>query len=352
MGRAGKALIMGSLLALIVSAWLLSCKQRPITEKIKAEPLIVLPADATIVGGVEIGQFGEQKEKPEFAEEMLAAQMKEVKEMLERIKTKANLNLPDDLDRVVFGLSNVGPQEPTIVALFQGRFDPAAITSAVKEEIQDYTFEEKTFDSYKYTVMESSQGDRVAFGFPVSEFAVLSSNEEALKTALGQFTKPAKSVMDNKEIASLLAKVDRTGIWIAGLVPAEMEESVKDVPQFAALGKLKKFSMIMNTTKGVNLELAGYCTTSDEATGVKDAVKSLLEQSKFFIGFMPQGQELMKLYEKIQVTADAATAKLSFSLNEEEIKQLQETFAEMKKEMEMPEMPEPMDLPPPVEEVE
>ena len=131
-----------------------------------------------------------------------------------------------------------------------------------------------------------------------------------------------------------------------------MEESVKDVPQFAALGKLKKFSLIMNTTKGVNLELAGYCTTSDEATGVKDAVKSLLEQSKFFIGFMPQGQELMKLYEKIQVTADAATAKLSFSLNEEEIKQLQETFAEMKKEMEMPEMPEPMDLPPPVEEVE
>jgi len=349
MGRAGKALIMGSLLALIMSAWLLSCKQRPPTDRIKADPLIVLPEDATIVGGVTIYQLGEEKEKPEFAEEMLGAQIKNLKEMLERLEAKANLNLPDDLDRVVFGISNVGPQEPTIVALFQGRFDPAAITNAIKDEFQDATFEEKTFDSYKYTIIESSPGDRIAFGFPVSEFAVLSNDEEALKTALGQFTKPAKSVMDNKEMASLLAKVDRTGIWIAGLVPAEMEESVKDVPQFAALGKLKKFSMMLNTTKGVNLELAGYCTTSDEATGVKDAVKSLLEQSKFFIGFVPQGEQLMKLYEKIQLTADGATAKLSFSLSEEEINQLQETFAEMKKAMEVP---EPMDLPPPVEEVE
>lgn len=353
MGRASKALIMGSLLALIVSAWLLSCKQRPTTEKIKAEPLIVLPVDATIVGGVEIGSLGEQKEKPEFAEEMLPAQMKEVKEMLERIKTKANLNLPEDLDRVVFGLSKVGQGEPTIVALFQGRFDPEAITTAVKEEIRDYTFEDKTFDAYKYTVMESSRGDRVAFGFPVSEFAVLSNDEEALKTALGQFKKPAKSVMDNKEMASLLKNIDRaSNVWLAGLVPAEVEEQVKDNPQAAALGKVKKFSMMLKATKGVDLELAGYCTTPEDATSVKDTITATFEQFKFVFAIIPQGQELMKLYEKIQVTADGATAKLSFSLSEEEIKQLQETFAEIKKEMEFPGMPEPMDLPPPVEEVE
>ncbi len=350
MGRAGKTLIMGSLLVLTVSAWFLSCKQKPITEKIKAEPLIVLPVDATIVGGVAIDQLGEQKEKSEFAEKMLGAQMEEVKEMLERIKTKANLNLPEDLDRVVFGLSKVGQGEPTIVALFQGRFDPAAITSAVKEEIQDCTFEEKTFDAYKYTVVGQEEDDWLAFGFPASEFAVLSNDEEALKTALGQFKKPAKSVMDNKEISSLLGNVDRaSNFWIAGLVPAEVEESAKEVPQVAALGNLKKFSMMLKATKGVDLELAGYCTTSDEATGVKDAVKSLLEQTKFFLGLMPQAEQLMKLYENIQVTADGATAKLSFSLSEEEIKQLQEMFAEMQKEMGMP---EPMDLPAPVEEVE
>ena len=346
MGRAGKALIMGSLLALIMSAWLLSCKQQPPTDRIKADPLIVLPVDATIVGGVEIGSLGEQKEKPEFAKEMLGAQVEEVKEMLERIKTKANLNLPEDLDRVVFGLSNVGPQEPTIVALFQGRFDPEAITSAVKEEVQDCTFEDKTFDSYKYTVMGQEGDDWLAFGFPASEFAVLSNDEEALKTALGQFTKPAKSVMDNKEIASLLGNVDRTSnFWLAGLVPAEVEERVKDNPQAAALGKVKKFSMMLKATKGVDLELAGYCTTPEEATSVKDTIADSLEQFKFLFAIIPQGQELMKLYDKIQVTADGATAKLSLSLSEEEIKQLQETIAEIQETL----IPEPMDLPPPVE---
>lgn len=341
MGRAGKALIMVSLLALTVSAWFLSCKQRPITEKIKAEPLIVLPEDATIVGGLEIGQI---------SEDSLLFQTEEVKQGLEEIKAKTKLDLLKDLDRAVFGLSNVGPQEPTFVALVQGRFDPAAITSALKEEYQDGKVEEKTADPYKYTVMEKS-GEKVAFGFPASEFAVLSNDEEALKTALRQFDKPTNSVMDNKEIASLLGNIDRTSnFWLAGLVPEEMEEQVKDNPQVAALGKVKKFSIELKCTKEVDLGLAWYCTTAEEATGVKDTVESGLQQSKFFIGFVPQGEQLMKLYEKIQVTADGATAKLSFSLSEEEIKQLQETFAEMKKEMEMP---EPMDLPPPViEEVE
>ncbi len=343
MGRASKTLIMGSLLALIVSAWLLSCQQRPPTDRIKAEPLIVLPEDATIVGGLEIGQINEDS---------LLFQTEEVKQGLEEIKAKTKLDLLKDLDRAVFGLSKVGAQESTIVALVQGQFDPAAITSALKEEFQDGKVEEKTADPYNYTVMEKG-GEKVAFGFPVSESFVLSNNEEALKSALRQFDKPTKSVMDNKEISSLLGNVDRTSnFWLAGLVPEEMEEQVKDNPQAAALGKVKKFSIELKCTKEVDLGLAGYCATAEEATGVKDAVKSALEQFKFAFAFIPQGEQLMKLYEKIQVTADGATAKLSFSLSEEEIKQLQETFAEMKKEMEMPGMPEPVDLPPPVEEVE
>lgn len=338
MGRAGKTLVVGSLLAFIVGAWLLGCQQRPAVERIKAEPLIILPADATIVGGVSFSSMAQKQGKPKFAEKMLGSMLEEAKEIAERIKTKGNLHLPEDLDRALFGLSKVEQAELTFTAVFQGRFDPAAITTAVKEEIQDCTFEDKTFDSYKYTVAESKQGDRVVFGFPVSEFAVLSNNEEALKTAMGQFAKPANSVMDNKEMTSLLANIDRTSdFWVIGLVPGKMEESVKDAPQFAALGKLKKFSMMVKATKGFNLELAGYCTTADEASGVKDVIASLVEQSKFFIGLIPQSQELMKLYDKIQISAEGSTAKLSFSLSEEEAKQLEETFAKMKEEMEKPE---------------
>ena len=53
MGRGSKALIMGSILVLIVSGWLLSCQQRPTTDRIKTEPLTVLPEDVTIYKLVE-----------------------------------------------------------------------------------------------------------------------------------------------------------------------------------------------------------------------------------------------------------------------------------------------------------
>jgi hypothetical protein len=333
MRRATKILLMGSFLALIVCV-LSGCGQRQV-EKIKQEPLIVLPADATIVGGMELGQLN--REAPFFKQD-------EVKKLIEEIEAKTKLDVFKDLDRIVFGISNVGKSAPPSIAVFQGRFNPAEVTKTLKEQIPESTFEDKTFNSYKYTVVDTRGGPHmsISFGFPVSEFAVLSTDEQALKTALARFTKPAKSVMDNSDMASLVAKIDRTSnLWVAGLVPENVREKMKDNPQTSALEKLTQFSMTLKCIKGVDLEIAGYCSSPDEASGVKDAITTTLDQIKPVIAFVPQGEQLLNFVNKIEVSAEESIAKMKFVLTEEEVNKLMEMAEQMKEPMGPPAPMEP-----------
>ena len=242
-----------------------------------ASALDIMPEDTAIIGGMSVAKLTSSKLWEQFSPQLL--DNPEAKEGLGKLKDGCGIDLTKDLDSVVIGV-NGNMDEKGMIVLVKGKFDEPKVTKCLITMAEKETPPKKITAKTegKISAYTEEGGKTVYVGWAGSDtMVIVPAAFEGDKAALEAVLAGKSSAKNNKELASLMGKVD-TGstIWAAMVVPAEgkLKDSVANAQSEGP--PPKALWMNLAYQKDLALEIGvRFATDADAKTQVDKATKEI-----------------------------------------------------------------------------
>lgn len=268
------------------------------------DDLSLLPVDAELVVGINVGQIQQSALWKEIAEPALAKARDQHKMgKLNDVKEKCGFDPSTAIKSIAIGLKGFAAEKPDGVVVVHGldKTKTLACTDKMKDEI---TAEgsEITHDG-DVTLVKNKQGETVAIAFANDSTMVMVIGANATTAGIKTVLAGGSALKTSPAFVEMYGKVKTTdSVWVLG--------SGGLMDKAAAVGaKPKGMFGSLNVTDGLALDASLKFETPDAAAQVASKLKQ-------------QSQMAVTMVDKIDVTSEGDLAKISVVLSNQKLQAL------------------------------
>jgi hypothetical protein len=286
------------------------------------DPLSLVPADAASVAVVHLNQL---RSSPLSAKLFSDADRMTVDGDAARFLAAAHLSPKEDVDTVVVaGLPGSGG-DSAVLALFEGRFDPAKLTSATEAR----GAERKSAPGGDYVLLhektEKGRPGAVAF---VSRHLVIAGTESAVIDALAARQSGGTRFASGAGLGRQLSRIHQdASVWAlvdvarypslqrkAGRAQAQTEGNAEPATALASAMKTVSFFAVEVTPHGDGLDLSAMGLTADAESRqlLEDSLRGLLAMWRLAV--QEKSPELVSALRKFQIGSDSEAVTIRGTL--------------------------------------
>lgn len=271
---------------------------------------LLLPADATFVGGIDVKRFIQSP----FYSKYAGPHAKARPEAFRELEEKTGLNPERDVDQVIFAGTpgRTGHETGMVVAL--GRFDRAKVSRWIEVERRGVT--SKNLEAVLVYLFREGTRGAGALAFMDDRTLVMGS-QAAVEAAISSQSQDGKTLKQNATIMGLLERVrpDAT-FWAVG-DQSVLDNMLKNVATPGGSGQqimlpgLRSLTVSGDVDPMVAVEITGEADDETAAKNLADVVRGFLALAALQANQKP---ELKELASAVSVTTEAKQVRVNARL--------------------------------------
>lgn len=290
---------------------------------------LLLPADASFVGGIDVKRFTESAFYAKYASPRARSRPETFRELEE----KTGLNPERDLDQIVMAGTPAGRASSGMVVAL-GRFDRAKLSLAIEAGKRASS---KSVQGVTVYLFNENRGGAGALAF-LDDRTLLLGSQAAVEQAIASAASGGKSLKQNEAIMRLLERVrpDAT-FWMVG-DQSLLQNMPKELPagpagQQIALPGLRTLAVSGDLDPMIAVEISGEAVDEAAAKNLADVVRGFVALAALQANQKP---ELKELAAAISVTAEATSVRVNARVPYEVLDSLQAQAGEHRRPAENP----------------
>lgn len=293
-------------------------KQRERRAPVPVAALAAVPADATVVVGIDVPQLAQARVIARAVDQMLIRDP-ELAERLGRLAKDCGIDVATQVKTVLLAVGpraglGVGRQPSLLVAT--GQLGEAALTRCLQAGTGSGGGQLSVRDSGGRPLYKLTEGSRVLhFAFGQDDTVVIGADERWVLAAVGDGPK----IESSKALGPLLAEVDRgAAMWTVATMDAELGQGLARITK----GKLTTPPVALHGSLGTREGLAGAISFLMATEGDAEALVGFARGELDMITVAAQGMGLGPLVARVKVERKGAEARFRVALTDGEVKQV------------------------------
>lgn len=267
----------------------------------EVDPL--LPAETEGVVQINFRQILESDLIKKYALEQIkqALQGADAKKMMETV----GVDPLKDIDRATISFWGKDPQDMNGVGIIRGKFDPAKLYKAVEEitKKEPEKAEIVTEGTYKMVkVNPEKEGSKPVYISVADEKTIVAgSSAKLVASTLSAAAKAGKPQVKKELAAVILAQDEKASLFMCGLTEGKVDvppglniPGVDGAKLAKQLETMKSFSLTINVTGDVSLEVGMGMKDADSADDFANTVDGLVNTAKTFLPLLAAQQPAFK----------------------------------------------------------
>ncbi|NCB38138.1 MAG: hypothetical protein EOM80_05150 [Erysipelotrichia bacterium] len=296
-----------------------------------ADLMQLVPQEADFVLQINVGKFMANPAVKKALMDNLE-KSKEQKEAFDKFVADTGFNPMESLNQiVVFSSGKVDPKDPNQLAgaIFDGKFDSAKITEAIKkDENANKDVEITKIDGFDAIVPKNKKD---GFGLFLDATTAVLGAEPGVNAVKAIKMGKGKNVSEKKDLFAVLQKLDaQATLSGAGVIPTELKEKVKQNPQAAPLAALNYFFFSFNHGDNIEFNFNGEVDKKENVEAVMTSLNGFLAMLKMFAGQVPEAAEILNL---IKVASTETTVQIGLNVPKVKLEEIKKKMEERIKEM-------------------
>jgi hypothetical protein len=296
------------------------CKEKA-RERRAAVPvaaLAAIPADASVVVGIDVPQLAQAAVVARAVDQMLIRDP-ELAARLGRLAKDCGVDVTTQVKTVLLAVGprpekTVGPQSSLLVA--SGQIGEAALTRCLQAGTGGGGGQLSVRDSGGRPLYKLTEGTRVLhFAFGRDDTVVIGGDEKWVLAAVGDGPK----VETSKALGPLLEQVDRgAAVWAVATMDVDLGAGLAKITK----GKLTTPPQALHGSLATKEGLAGEVAFRMQSEGDAEALVGFARSELDMLTMAAQGMGLGPLVAKVKVERKGAEARFRVALNDAEVKQV------------------------------
>jgi hypothetical protein len=281
---------------------------------------LVLPADASFVGGIDVKRFVASPFYVRFVKERAGRQ-----DTFAQLEEKTGLNPERDLDQVYFAGTPGPAGRENGLAIVMGRFDRYALGRAIETEAKKGVTWKNVAGSTLYLFNEGERGS-TALAF-LDDHTLAIGPQPAVEAAANGRAEGGRTLLSNARIMALLERVKPgSTFWVVG-----DQSLLQNLPghlagpgsaQSVALPGLRSLTVVGDMDPLISVEATGEAADAAAAKNLADVVRGFVALATLQASQKP---ELKDLASAVSVTQDAARVQVNARIPYELLDALQKS---------------------------
>lgn len=316
--RVPAALVLVAVAGVAVLAGGCKDKKRERRAPIPVAALAAVPADATVVVGIDVAQLAQAAVVARAVDQMLIRDP-ELAARLGRLARDCGVDVTRQVKTVLLAVGPrpplaVGPQPSLLVAT--GQLGEAALTRCLQAGTGSGGGQLSVRDSGGRPLYKLTEGSRVLhFAFGQDDTVVIGPDERWVLAAVGDGPK----IESSPALGPLLAAVDRgTAMWTVATMDADLGQGLARITR----GKLTHPPVALHGSLATREGLAGAISFMMASEGDAEALVGFARGELDMITVAAQGMGLGPLVAKVKVERKGAEARFRVALSDGEVKQM------------------------------
>ncbi len=328
----GLFLILGILLATV------ACKKQPYLNTVEQTPYLGLPAGPDQIFQLNLNDFRNREDYADIKAHWESSPP--LGPFIVGLRDQVGFDLLSRADRLTIAIKGrPDPKKPgnNITIIAQGRFDNAA---SVLEKLpaflgSEYLIQPPPFRqaeefglTYHSTSAQSQFNETevydIAVSVPSTSIAIVTFNNAQMSSVLEVVSGQAKGIQQDAVWREMLKRVNiGASVWGTGNLPP-IPPKFAMLPAVTPVTKAKQFYLNVIAVRDVQADLGLVCDSIPEATALSDALKSGVAQMKVSVAALAKlAPTLAQLPDKLVITTELQTSKISLGLTSIEMRQIQ-----------------------------
>lgn len=293
-------------------------KRRERRALVPVAALTAVPADASVVVGIDVPQLAQAAVVARAVDQMLLRDP-ELAARIARLAKDCGVDVTTQVKTVVLAVGprpekNVGVQPSLLVA--SGQIGEAALTRCLQAGTGGGGGQLSVRDSGGRPLYKLTEGARVLhFAFGRDDTVVIGPDEKWVLAAVGDGPK----IEASKELGPLLEQVDRSAaMWTVATMDPELGAGLARITK----GKLGTPPLALHASLLTKDGLAGEVAFRMQSEGDADALVGFARGELSMLTMVAQGMGLGPLVAKVKVERKGAEARFRVALTDAEVKQV------------------------------
>ncbi len=280
--------------------------------------LAAVPADATVVVGIDVGQLAQAQVVARAVDQMLIRDP-DLAARLARLAKDCGVDVTHQVKSVHLALGprpSKGPAAPASLLVATGQIAEAALTQCLQAGVGSGGAQLTVRDVGGRSIYKLTEGTRVLhLAFGQADTVVIGGDEAWVLAAVGDGPK----VEASKSLAPLLATVDRSAaIWVVATMDAELGQALTRLTKGKVAAAPQALSGALVTKSG----LAGSISFFMASTGDADALVGFATDELQLLALAAQSMGLGRVVAKVKVERKGAEAQFRVTLTDSEVRQV------------------------------
>lgn len=307
------------LLALVAAVIGGGCKKKQAEERRAPVPvaaLAAIPADATVVVGIDVGQLAQAAVVARAVDQMLVRDP-ELAERLARLARDCGVDVTTAVKSVHLALgprASSGTQPSLLVAT--GKLGEAALTRCLQAGTGSGGGQLTVRDSGGRPLYKLTEGARVLhFAFGQDDTVVIGPDEGWVLAGVGAGAK----IETSASLGPLLAQVDRTAaLWAVATMDAELGQALARITRGKVAGAPRALYGALDTRAG----LSGTIAFAMASEGDAEALVGFARGELRMMAVAAQAMGLGPVVAKVKTERKGSEAQFRVGLSDGELKQV------------------------------
>jgi hypothetical protein len=296
------------------------CKKRKGEAGGSSAPVAALgaiPADATVVVGIDVAQLAQAQVVVRAVDQMLVRDP-DLEARLGRLAKDCGVDVTHQLKSVHLALgpkpSKGGAQPSLLVAT--GQIAEAALTQCLQAGTGSGGGQLSVRDVGGRSLYKLTEGARVLhLAFGQADTIVIGADEAWVLAAVGGGAK----VDSNPALAPLFEKVDKTAaIWVIGVMDADLGAALARITKGKVAGAPKALYGALRAKSGLGADITFVMASEGDA----DALAEFARTELGLMAMAAQSMGLGRVVAKVRVERKGAEAQFRVALTDEEVRQV------------------------------
>lgn len=298
------------------------CKKRKGEAGGSSAPVAALgaiPADATVVVGIDVGQLAQAQVVVRAVDQMFERDP-DLAARIGRLAKDCGVDVTHQVKSVHLALgprsSKGGGTAPASILVATGAIAETALTQCLQAGTGSGGGQLSVRDVGGRSLYKLTEGTRVLhLAFGQADTVVIGADEAWVLAAVGGGAK----VDTSPTLAPLFAKVDRgAAMWAVATMDAELGQALTRITRGKVAASPKALYGALRAKSGLGADLAFVMASEGDADALAGFAKGELE----ILAMAAQSMGLGRLVAKIRVERKGAEAQFRVALTDEEVRQL------------------------------